>query len=171
MKPDIYEIERIGSGSLSMMAKPVSGEWIEDEFSDIAKWGIGCIVSLLEHREAIDVGLGSEQQLAEKYGMRFVSYPIPDRGLPTSIDAYLNFTKNLYHEAADGVNTVVHCRAGIGRAGIICAGVLLHCGYTPKDALERISQRRGVEVPDTQAQIDWVAKSAAILSSRFRGSS
>jgi hypothetical protein len=37
MIPDIYKVELIGSGSLSVMAKPVSGEWIEDEFPSIPK--------------------------------------------------------------------------------------------------------------------------------------
>lgn len=95
MSPDIYKIELIGSGSLSVMAKPVSGEWIEDEFSGIARWGIDRIVSLLENQESLEVGLGEEKQLAEKYGMEFVHYPIPDRGLPNSIRDYLAFTKRL----------------------------------------------------------------------------
>ncbi len=159
MNPDIYKVELIGSGSLSVMAKPVSGEWIEDEFSGIARWGIDRIVSLLEDKEAFEVGLTDEKQLAEKYGMEFISYPIPDRGLPNTIQEYLNFTKRLYHDAAGGLNTVVHCRAGIGRTGIIAAGVLLHCGFSFTEAFEHISKIRGVSVPDTQEQIDWVAKS------------
>ncbi|AJQ95499.1 protein-tyrosine phosphatase family protein [Gynuella sunshinyii] len=163
MNPDIYKIELIGSGSLSVMAKPVSGEWIEDEFSGIARWGINRIVSLLEDHEAFEVGLNNEKQLAEKYGMEFILYPIPDRGLPSTIQEYLCFTKRLYHEAAGGLNTVVHCRAGIGRTGIIAAGVLLHCGFSPIEAFEHISKIRGVSVPDTQEQIDWVAKSYEAL--------
>ena len=146
------------------MAKPVSGEWIEDEFSGISNWGIDRIVSLLEMHEAFEVGLGNEKQLAEQYGMEFVHYPIPDRGLPDSTQDYLAFTKHLYHEAAGGLNTVIHCRAGIGRTGIVAAGVLLHCGFEPQDAIEHISKRRGVAVPDTQEQIDWVVKSHTALS-------
>ncbi len=116
MSPDIYQVELIRSGSLSVMAKPVSGEWIEDEFSMISNWGINRIVSLLEDQEAIEVGLGMERQLVEKNGMEFISYPIPDRGLPVSVSEYLNFTRRLYREAAGGLHTVVHCRAGIGAA-------------------------------------------------------
>ncbi len=164
MSPDIYKIELIGSGSLSVMAKPVSGEWIEDEFSRIAEWGIDRIVSLLENREAIEVGLGDEAKITQKYGMDFINYPIPDRGLPKSIQDYLEFTRQLYHEAAGGLNTVVHCRAGIGRTGIIAAGVLLHCGYEPQEAFMHISKNRGVTVPDTDEQIDWVMKSYATMS-------
>jgi protein-tyrosine phosphatase len=163
MSPDIYQVELIGSGSMSVMAKPVSGEWIEDEFSGIANWGINRIVSLLENHEAFEVGLGAEQQLTEKYNMEFISYPIPDRGLPISINEYLEFTKRLYYEAAGGLNTVIHCRAGIGRTGIIAAGVLLYCGFEPKDAFEQISKKRGIMVPDTQEQIDWVVNSYAAM--------
>lgn len=159
MIPDIYKVELIGSGSLSVMAKPVSGEWIEDEFSNISMFGIDRIVSLLESHEVYDLGLDMEKALAEKNGMEFISYPIPDRGLPNSIDDFLRFTKRLYNEAAGGLNTVVHCRAGIGRTGMIAAGVLLHCGFEPIDAFDLISKKRGVAVPDTQEQIDWVVKS------------
>jgi protein-tyrosine phosphatase len=163
MTPDIYKIELIGSGSLSIMAKPVSGEWIDDEFSGIAALGINRIVSLLESYEAHEVGLGEERQYSEKHGMEFISYPIKDRGLPSSIQGYLAFTKRLYHEAAGGLNTVVHCRAGIGRTGIIAAGVLLHCGFEPNDAFEHITKLRGVAVPDTQEQIQWVVQSHAAM--------
>lgn len=159
MSPDIYKVELIGSGSLSVMAKPVSGEWIEDEFSGIAKWGINRIISLLEEQESIELGLETEKELSEKNGMEYLSYPIPDRGLPISVNDYLSFTKRLYHEAAGGLNTVIHCRAGIGRTGLVAAGVLLHCGFKPEEAFKLIAEKRGVSVPDTQEQIDWVVKS------------
>lgn len=156
MSPDIYQVKLIGSGSLSVMAKPVSGEWIEDEFSGIAKYGIDRIISLLETHESYEVGLSQEHMLTEKNAMEFISYPIPDRGLPNSVSEFATFTRRLYHEAASGLNTVIHCRAGIGRTGIVAAGVLLHCGYEVSEAFALISSKRGVSVPDTQEQIDWV---------------
>jgi len=164
MSPYIYQIELIGSGSLSVMAKPVSGEWIEDEFSGIRRWGIDRIVSLLENDEAYEVGLDEESTLANRFDMEFISYPIRDRGLPSSIQDYLAFTKRLYHEAAGGLHTVVHCRAGIGRTGIVAAGVLLHAGFEPLEAFKHISTKRGVTVPDTSEQIKWVVKSYEAMS-------
>ena len=164
MKPDIYKVELIGSGSLSVMAKPVSGEWIEDEFSNISSMGINRIVSLLEAHEAYELGLDSEKQLSEKYNMEFISYPIVDRGLPSSINEFLQFTNSLYHEVVLGLNIVIHCRAGIGRTGVVAAGILLHHGFDPKDAFDLISKQRRVEVPDTQAQIDWLIKAYKALA-------
>ena len=69
---------------------------------------------------------------------------------------YLALTKRLYHHAAGGEHIVIHCRAGIGRTGMVAAGVLLHCGFEPDEALEHISLKRGVTVPDTDEQIEWL---------------
>ncbi len=143
MSPDIYEVELIGSGSLSVMAKPVSGDWIEEEFTSISKHGIDRIISLLEEEEALSVGLGEEAVLTQKNGMEFISYPIQDRGVPESAQQFGEFTKRQYHETAGGLNTVVHCRAGIGRTGIVAAGILLHCGFEPDDAFAHISKKEG----------------------------
>jgi len=156
MRPDVYQVELIGSGFLAVMAKPVSGEWIEDEFLGIANEGILQIVSLLESHETYEVGLQKEKELTEINGMKFISYQIKDRGLPDSVEYFGKFTKNLYHEIADGKNTVIHCRAGIGRTGLVAAGVLLHCGFTPEEAFEHISEKRGVKVPDTEEQQNWL---------------
>jgi protein-tyrosine phosphatase len=156
MKPDVYKVEFIGSGFLAVMAKPVSGEWIEEEFMGIANEGINSIVSLLELHESYELGLQNEKHLAEKNGMEFVSYPLKDRGLPSSVDEFKNFTKELYHQIAGGKNTVIHCRAGIGRTGVVAAGVLLHCGFKPDEAFKHISEKRGVQVPDTEEQINWI---------------
>ena len=55
MRPQIYQVELIGSGFLAVMAKPVSGEWIDDEFSGIAGAGILQVVSLLEYQESKNI--------------------------------------------------------------------------------------------------------------------
>jgi len=61
MNPDRYKFELVCSGAWSVMAKPVSGEWIEDRLSNIAAWGIGRIVSLLEPHESFERGLRTEK--------------------------------------------------------------------------------------------------------------
>ena len=113
MKPDIYQVKLRGSGFLAVMAKPVSGEWIEDEFKGIAQEDIKQIVSLLESSEAYEVGLKNEKQLSEKNGINFTSFLIKDRGLPSSVNEFSRFTKNLYHQISCGKNTIIHCSAGI----------------------------------------------------------
>ena len=156
MGPTFYEIERIGSGFLAVMAIPIPGEWIDEELSGLHDAGLRQVVSLLEDHEAYELGLAEESTLCEKHGLSFVSYPIPDRGLPPAVEGFKNLTKAIYHESAGGRSTVVHCRAGIGRTGLMAAGVLLHAGFGVEEAFGRISEQRGVEVPDTQEQREWL---------------
>ena len=163
MKPDIYKVEQIENGVLAVMAKPVSGEWIDDEFLGIANAGINTIVSLLEPNEADEVGLVNEKILSENNGMKFISFPIKDRGLPRSVKEFGDFTKNLYDQISMGENTVIHCRAGIGRTGMVAAGILLHCGFNPEQAFKYVSLKRGVLVPDTEEQHNWVVENYSAI--------
>jgi protein-tyrosine phosphatase len=50
----------------------------------------------------------------------------------------------------------VHCRAGIGRSSLIAACVLVLLGLAPAMAFDRIGKARGLKVPDTEGQRDWV---------------
>ena len=76
--------------------------------------------------------------------------------LPESVASYSQFTLAVYRQIAAGTNTVVHCRAGIGRTGMVSAGILLHHGLSPIDAFDLISRKRGITVPDTEEQREWV---------------
>ena len=164
MVPIFYEIELIGSGFLAVMAKPVAGEWIQEEFSGLAKSGLGQVVSLLESHEAFEVGLDDEAVHCERNGIKFASYPIADRGLPPTVAGFAEFTRGLYHDVAGGLNTVIHCRAGIGRTGLLAAGVLLRAAFDVDEAFKHVSNRRGVEVPDTDEQRDWLHDNASAIT-------
>ena len=159
----IYNVEPIGRGALSVMAKPMGDEALPAQMRSLSTAEVNRVVCLLEPNEAALLGLAEERQIAESHGMEFINYPIKDFGLPPSVEDFLSFTRRLYDEAAQGAHMVIHCRAGIGRTGVIAAGVLLHCGYDALQALKHLSIKRGVDVPDTQEQIDWVITSAKHL--------
>ena len=155
-EPSIFVVEPIGSGFLAVMARPVPGEWIDDEFAGIAEFGIRCVVSLLEPDEASEIGLGDEKSICERHSMKFVSYPIPDRGTPSSIADFAAFTHSLYESIGRGSSTVIHCRAGIGRTGVLAAGILLHATFDAESAFDHITKARGMVVPDTEDQRQWM---------------
>ncbi len=163
MRPDIYKVSQIGKGSLAVMAMPVAGEWIEDEFRGIAQFGINCLVSLLEAHEIRELGLQTAPDLCAANQIDFVHHPIKDRGLPPSISATQKLVVQLHEDILEGKNTVIHCRAGIGRTGLLAAAVLIRQGYEVATALAMISKARGVTVPDTDEQIAWLNKHQAAL--------
>jgi protein-tyrosine phosphatase len=155
MLPTIYKVTNIEKGTLSVMAKPVPGEWIEDEFSGLKRLDVDKIVCLLEVAEQYEIGLAQEEALCLKNDIEFVSFPIPDRGLPDTAKADC-LANELYSQICKGKHVVVHCRAGIGRTGIIAGAILVKSGKTAVEAFALISTARGVQVPDTQEQEDWL---------------
>ena len=58
---------------------------------------------------------------------------------------------------------MIHCRAGNGRAGIVVASVLIKSGMEPNSAFELVSDKRGVEVPDTEEQKQWVISNRSVI--------
>ncbi|MFZ6734473.1 protein-tyrosine phosphatase family protein [Undibacterium sp. Ji42W] len=154
MRPDIYKVTQIGQGFLAVMAEPVAGEWIEDEFRGIAQFGISGMVSLLETHEVRDLGLLTAPDLCAGNQIKFMHYPIKDRGLPSSFSVTQRLVVQLHDDILHGNNNVIHCRAGIGRIGLLAAAVLIRYGLAANAALAMISKAGAVTVPDTEEQID-----------------
>ncbi|MCH8622129.1 protein-tyrosine phosphatase family protein [Undibacterium sp. TS12] len=163
MRPDIYKVSQIGKGFLAVMAKPVAGEWIEDEFRGIAQFGIRRLVSLLESHEIRELGLQTVPGLCAAHQIDFVHFPIKDRGLPSSLSATQELVTQVHNDLLHGQNTVIHCRAGIGRTGLLASAVLIRHGLDVMTALATVSKARGITVPDTEEQIDRLKKHQAAL--------
>lgn len=162
MGPDLYIVATIGEGFLAVMAKPVAGEWLRDDLRAIRAKGVKRIVSLLEPAEQSELGLESEANDCEAVGLAYGAYPIPDRGLPASLPDFRVFAHDLYVAIFAGQSTVIHCRAGIGRSGLVAASVLLEAGYSDGTAFDLISKARGVSVPDTDDQRQFVNSLAQV---------
>lgn len=60
--------------------------------------------------------------------MDFISFPIPDGGVPASIPAALSLLRRIIGALEEGKTVAVHCRQGIGRSGLIAAGALMSSG-------------------------------------------
>ncbi|NKF21732.1 protein-tyrosine phosphatase family protein [Solimonas marina] len=165
MRPQIYKVERIGGGVLAVMAKPAS-EWLDAELAALAAAGIRTVMSLLETREAYELGLAREADICEGCGVEFIHYPIPDRGVPPGVPSFRAITKRAQERIASGDDLVIHCRAGIGRSGLVAAGVLLHCGYGVQDAFALVSKARRVAVPDTAEQEAWLHEHSRSIVAR-----
>ena len=156
MLPEIYKVVAIGRGSLSVMARPRAGEWLDDEIRGLSQAGITCVASLLTTAEAVELELTDEAAVCAVYRIRFLSLPITDRGVPDNVTVTADFIADLHQSAYGGDSIVIHCRAGIGRSGLIAAGVLLNEGLSPEAAFSLISKVRRVTVPDTEEQIKWL---------------
>src|SRR5260370_39753615 len=148
MTPDLFWILGSWRGRLAIAARPRGGDWLEDEFSGLRRAGIDMIVALLEEDEAAQLDLAGEAKAAEANGLRFISFPIPDRGVPASTSAAVSLIASIAGALEEGKNVAVHCRQGIGRSGLIAAGVLIKSGMSPARALQCVNSSRAIAVTD-----------------------
>lgn len=146
MHSKIYWIETIANLRLAIMARPRAGDWLQDEISHWKESGVEIVVSLLESEEVSELELELEATFCRQNDIAFISFPIPDRGLPTDTQAALRLASILTNT---GKPVAIHCRAGIGRSSIMAAAVLITVGFTPEEALHAIQKARGLPIPDT----------------------
>ena len=145
---------------LAIVPRPRGNDWLEDEVSQMKRAGVDVLVCMLQPDEAAELGLSAEAELCASGGIKFRSFPIPDRQTPSSTAAFAEFVEELQAEIHAGRSVAVHCRASIGRSSLLLAALLTAEGYTPDDAFRRLTKARGLQVPDTSDQIRWVERFA-----------
>jgi len=144
------------------MAAPRLAERLDDKVLNWSNEGIECVVSLLEPEEMPGL-TEAEAELCQEFGIEFVSFPIRDKTVPPSLDLFVKLVTSLSGQVAAGRAVAIHCRAGIGRSTTLAACILIWFGVNPEVALDMISEARGVEVPETEAQRQWVLHFPEVL--------
>ena len=83
--PEVFWINATTKGQLGIMPRPRGGDWLDGEIQSLAKAGVNVVVSLLTADEVAELELQDEERLCGDCGIRFISFPIPDRSVPFSI--------------------------------------------------------------------------------------
>lgn len=156
MYTPLYTIPIEAKGRLALMPRPRGEDWLEDEISNWKRQGVTQIVSALTSTEIADLNLSSEETLCARAGVLYRSFPIQDRSVPDDPVAFASFLREVNAAVAEGAFVAVHCRMGIGRSGMIVAALLVLRGLTVRDAFDVVSRARGLQVPDTPEQVEWV---------------
>jgi protein-tyrosine phosphatase len=167
MRNDFYWIAGPWVGRLAIIPRPRGGDWLEDEIRHWQQSGLDVVISLLTPNEEADLDLNNEKKLCLKYGMQFYSFPISDRGTPSSLKETMILLKKLEKALEEGKTVAVHCRQGIGRSAMIAASLLIASGIDVEDAFHAISEARGYAVPDTVQQREWAKKLGTVLASEY----
>jgi protein-tyrosine phosphatase len=152
---ELFWIEGPWPGKLAISARPRGGDWLEEELRGWSRDGIDDVVSLLTPDEEESLDLEAEGNLCRENGLSFRPFPIVDRSVPSRTEA-MHLIQQLDADLAKGKNLVVHCRQGIGRSGLIAAGLLVARGVSPEEAMKRASAARHVPIPETVEQRLWI---------------
>jgi protein-tyrosine phosphatase len=155
MLPFVYGIPLDAPSSLYVMPKP-SVEWLQEDIVAYRHIGMGKIISLLTREEADKLGLAAEAQICRCQGIDFLQHPIPDRAVADK-KAFAVLAGQIHTELGAGRGVGIHCRAGIGRSGMLaCCALTFSHRFTADEAIGAISNARGVPVPYTDEQTEFI---------------
>jgi protein-tyrosine phosphatase len=163
VRTDLFWIDGPRHGRLAIMPRPRGGDWLEEEIQAWRRSGIDVVVSLLTPDEIAELNLVDEERLCRANGIEFLSFPITDRAVPASMETFSDLSTALAGRLADGRTIAVHCRQGIGRAGLVAVGLLIAFGMDQGAAIGRVGASRGCSVPETPDQRRWITDYAKSL--------
>jgi ADP-ribosyl-[dinitrogen reductase] hydrolase len=136
------------------------GSWDRDlglDLEIVRTWKPDIVIALLEPFEYAPLGIPTFQQTVIEAGLPWVFLPIRDGGIPDKAfeDEWATVGPTVRAILRRGGNVLIHCRAGLGRTGLLAASLLIDFGAEPRTAIEEIRDLRPGAV-ETQAQEDYV---------------
>ena len=140
----------------------MSGVWERDlgrDIDAIRDWGAAAVVTLVEPAE---LTLLRVERLGDAVARRHMSWfhlPIVDVSTPDDVfeRAWVVEGEGLRSILRSGFDVLVHCRGGLGRAGMIGARLLIELGMEPKEAIAKVRVVRPGAI-ETPAQGAFVRK-------------
>jgi protein-tyrosine phosphatase len=157
----IFWIKGNPPAPLAIVLRPQGDACLDEEMLRLKNSGIQTLVSLLEHWEAGILGLADEGPAAVHIGLNFLSFSFPHAHVPVDMDSFRHFVAGLADRLRAGESVGIHCHGSIGRSAIVAACTLIHLGWQPEAVLKAIGAARGVPVPDTKEQEEWILSYSA----------
>lgn len=137
-----------------------SGIWNRDlatDLDDVRQWGTTAVISLIEDHEiaALQVqGLGSEIMARdmEWHHLPIVDVSVPDQRFEAG---WMTSRAPILGRLRAGERVVVHCKGGLGRAGMISARILIELGVPAELAITivRRARPRAIETPAQERHV------------------
>jgi ADP-ribosyl-[dinitrogen reductase] hydrolase len=136
----------------------------------IARWNAAAVVTLLTDTEIENLKIADIARQVEQRFMEWHHLPIEDVSVPDAdFEAdWPESSDRLRSLLRAGANILIHCKGGLGRAGMIAGRLLVEMGIEPEDAIRKVRTARGEGAIETRAQERWVVQgkgAAAITTS------
>lgn len=146
------------AGLLWLCGKHLVGHDPEAALARVGEPGV--IICLNERHELIDRYPEYVRWLAREEGGHARWTPIPDLHAP-DVEAAASLAEEIAARLDTGQHVILHCGAGIGRAGTMAILTLMTLGHSAPDAAAAVGAARPMAGPEAGPQRDLVVAYAA----------
>lgn len=137
-----------------------TGAWARDLALDldvIAAWGARLVLTLVEPAELVALKVPHLGREIQGRGIEWRHLPIADYSVPTEAFELQWATDGPQIRALlrSGAGVLVHCKGGLGRAGMIAARLLVELGMDAEEAIREVRRARkgAIETPSQLAVV------------------
>ena len=143
-----------------------TGAWARDlalDLDAVQAWGAKLVLTLIEPAELVALKVPDLGQEVAARGMAWCHLPIADYNVPTAACEA--------QWAAEGPavravlrarqDVLVHCKGGLGRAGMMAARLLVELGMPPEQAIREVRRARPGAI-ETPSQLAVVRRTEAL---------
>lgn len=143
-----------------------TGAWARDLSLDldvIVSWGARLVLTLVEPAELVALQVPHLGEEVQRRGIGWRHLPIPDYSVPTEAfeQRWQSDGRQIRALLRDGADVLVHCKGGLGRAGMIAARLLAELGMAPEEAIREVRRARKGAI-ETPSQLALVRRTIAI---------
>jgi hypothetical protein len=144
----------------------LTGAWARDLATDlyaIAAWGARIVVTLVEPAELAALRVPQLGAEVLDRGLDWRHLPIPDFSVPDAVfeRQWRSHGRDIRSALRNGGDVVVHCKGGLGRAGMMAARLLAELGMAPDEAIRAVRRARRGAI-ETTSQLALVRQTAAV---------
>jgi len=156
--PYRFDILPLGTGQIGIGPLPGCDADLAGDLVQIMNFTPSLVISMTSTEEMTTVGAQGLPDHLARAGIAWVHFPVTDFGLPDNATnaGWQALSEQAHTVLAAGGKIFVHCRAGLGRSGMVTLRLMVEAGEAPDAALARLRAVRPGAV-ETGAQLDWAS--------------
>ena len=154
-----FDTMSLGNGRMGIGPLPGRDGDLAGDLAQIAGFAPALVISMTGADEMSASGAARLPEELARAGIAWAHFPVTDFGLP---DSQTDAGWEAVSEQARGVleaggKVFVHCKAGLGRSGMVAMRLMVETGEAPDAALTRLRAVRPGAV-ETDAQEKWASR-------------